>query len=259
VGTPDEAPGSTPAQASLLASESSYRSFLHEFLYVDVSRLRSYLAQLTEGLPERVSEATERGRTHDIGMKVSDLGYQRAGIRTTRWEESRTYGDLLVPLFEEHAEAAGFLTDLTGDIEQAADWHSGQVHARLELGQLFRWAGLVRLFDAEHMADSVKRFEEMAKGVGKLQPGGSSQQRKPSGRTTHPGGTSSRDSLDVKSLTRTTEPVREMLRNLLAGGIGLRMLPCGVGEPNCSFGGLLLDRSDYIEPERAALFSRYGF
>ena len=50
-----------------------------------------------------------------------------------------------------------------------------------------------------------------------------------------------------------TEPIREVLENLLAGGVGLRMLPCGHGEPECGFGGTLLDRSDYIEPERAAL------
>ncbi len=55
-----------------------------------------------------------------------------------------------------------------------------------------------------------------------------------------------------------TEPIREVLENLLAGGVGLRMLPCGHGEPECGFGGTLLDRSDYIEPERAALFARYG-
>jgi hypothetical protein len=37
------------------------------------------------------------------------------------------------------------------------------------------------------------------------------------------------------------------------------MLTCGTSDPECGFGGTLLDRSDYIEPERAAVFSRYGF
>jgi hypothetical protein len=35
-------------------------------------------------------------------------------------------------------------------------------------------------------------------------------------------------------------------------------MPCGVDSPDCAFTGVLLDRSDYIEPERSVIFSRYG-
>ncbi len=77
------------------SGDTQYRKFLREFLYVDVGRVRSYLAQLTEGLPERVSEASDEGSTTDTGLKVSGLGVDRAAIRATRSEDTRTYGDLL--------------------------------------------------------------------------------------------------------------------------------------------------------------------
>jgi hypothetical protein len=194
----------------------AYRDFLREFLYVDVARVRSYLAQLTEGLPDRVSEANEERSTHDTGLKLSGAGVARAASRSTRWEETRTYGDLLLPLFEEHAETLGFLTDVTGEIERAADWHAGIIHRRLEPGTLFRWTGPVRLFDATHMADSIHRFEHIVEAVTKLQPGGhqASRGRGTSGRTTQPS-TADSAGLDPKALRRLTEPIRSLLQNLL--------------------------------------------
>lgn len=38
----------------------------------------------------------------------------------------------------------------------------------------------------------------------------------------------------------------------------MRSMPCGADAPDCSFSGTLLNRSDYLEPERTALFGRYG-
>jgi hypothetical protein len=35
-------------------------------------------------------------------------------------------------------------------------------------------------------------------------------------------------------------------------------MPCGADHPEACFSGVLLDRSDYIDPERFAIFSRYG-
>lgn len=147
-----------------------------------MARIRSYLAQLTEGLPEQVAETSQFSRTHDTGLKIAGVGVDRKGERSTAWVETRTYGDVLVPLFEEHAEASGFLTDVTGDIEQPSKWRQGHVHEQLSPGALFRWTGTVRVFDASHMADSVRRLEGLVAAIAKLQP--SAQRTKATGRTT---------------------------------------------------------------------------
>ncbi len=67
-----------------------YPRFVREFLYVDIARLRSYLAQLASGLPDRVAEGIEEGTLTDTGLKVSGVGFERTGSRSTRSEETRT-------------------------------------------------------------------------------------------------------------------------------------------------------------------------
>jgi len=49
-----------------------------------------------------------------------------------------------------------------------------------------------------------------------------------------------------------------MVRLLFDTGIWVRCMPCGAEHPEACFSGVLLDRSEYIDPERFAIFSRYG-
>jgi hypothetical protein len=44
----------------------------------------------------------------------------------------------------------------------------------------------------------------------------------------------------------------------MPAGISVTIMPCGSDHPSFALSGTLLDRADYLEPERAALFSRYG-
>ena len=60
--------------------------------------------------------------------------------------------------------------------------------------------------------------------------------------------------LPPEALTR----LGDFVGSLLGGGISMRCMPCGEGVPDCAFSGVLLDRSAYIEPERAAIFGRFG-
>jgi hypothetical protein len=52
--------------------------------------------------------------------------------------------------------------------------------------------------------------------------------------------------------------ISEVLMSLTSGEIALRVIPCGPDRPELSFGGVLLDRVEYLQKEREALFSRYG-
>jgi hypothetical protein len=53
--------------------------------------------------------------------------------------------------------------------------------------------------------------------------------------------------------------INAVMATLLEGdGISLRAMPCGDDNPECSFSGTLLNRSEYIEPERGAIFARLG-
>jgi hypothetical protein len=52
--------------------------------------------------------------------------------------------------------------------------------------------------------------------------------------------------------------IADVFSSLMGQAIAIRVLPCGVDHPELSFGGALLDRRDYVQPEREALFGRYG-
>lgn len=52
--------------------------------------------------------------------------------------------------------------------------------------------------------------------------------------------------------------IRNLMDGLLEEGISIRAMPCGDERPECSFTGTLLPRSEYIDPERSAIFGRLG-
>lgn len=240
------------------AAGSTYPAFLLDYLYVDVARLRSYLAQLAGGVATTASEALEQavGKSAEASVPVARGG--RSSSTTERWETTRALGDLIVTAFEEEATAAGFLIDVSDDLTEPDEWYSGAVHRRLPVGTIFRLTTPARLLDPEHVAQLIQRFEETAQGVARLTGGSGAKPSNPkSGRVTPKGGSPAQVD-DLRGLKKMTEPIRDVVSNLLAGGISLRAFPCGLDHPDCGFGGLLLDRSDYIEPERAALFARHG-
>lgn len=239
------------------ASGGDYPSFLLDFLYVDVARVRSLLAQMAGGVASTAAETLEEVRTRIAEASVPIARGGRTSSSSSRSETTRSLGDLIVPVFEEEAAAAGYLIDVSGELSDPDDWHSGEVHTRLPVGTILRHSGPTRLLDPVHVSELIKHFEGAASAVDRMTGSAPSGSSGKGGRTTPKGGASARTA-ELRGLKKMTEPIRELVENLLAGGISLRVFPCGAQHPDCGFGGLLLDRSDYIEPERGALFARHG-
>jgi hypothetical protein len=82
-------------------NRSGYPDFLVDFLYVDVARVRSYLAQLAGGVATTASEALEqvRERRFEASVPVAKGGHTSSA--SDRTETTRVLGDLIVPAFEE--------------------------------------------------------------------------------------------------------------------------------------------------------------
>lgn len=87
---------------------SKYPAFLLDYLYVDVARIRSYLAQLAGGVPTTASEALEHARSRTVEASVPVAKGRGSSATSERWETTRSLGDLIVPAFEEEATAAGY-------------------------------------------------------------------------------------------------------------------------------------------------------
>jgi hypothetical protein len=188
------------------------------------------------------------------------MGEGAAGS-VSRWEETRTLGDLIVPHFEEVAESQGFLRDVTDLVSNPDAWITGQIMEEFTEGELLRFTAPTWLIDPEHIGETMERFLDTGSAVYGLAggSGGQGQPRPPhgrSGRVTPRAGQENQG--DIKSLKKPMEGLRKVAEGLLAGGITVRSFPCGMDYPNYGFSGMLLGRSDCIDPERVALFSRFG-
>jgi hypothetical protein len=56
----------------------------------------------------------------------------------------------------------------------------------------------------------------------------------------------------------TFEDIAEFVSGFTNDSIMVRAQPCGPARPELHFGGVLLSRTDYLQDDREALFSRYG-
>lgn len=183
-------------------------------------------------------------------------------------------------MFEESAETLGILTDISDRVREVSAWRTGKVAGSLEESQPIRVTAPVRLVDPAYFKESLDRIDVMIEsflplaglnaketnrdvapsvGVtatprGKQQSKGSGQRNRPSTPSLGQRKRESMGGLPPEALAK----LGDFVGSLLAGGISMRAMPCGENAPDCAFSGVLLDRSAYIEPERAAIFGRFA-
>lgn len=218
---------------------------LREMLYVDTGRVRSYLAQIEQGLPERVQQVEEGMGRWAAGVNVMAVHAEVARQSSDRQQTERTLSDLHFTLFEEVATSIGFLTDISDLVIDLDAWTSGRLHESLQEGHVIRVTAPTRLTDGEHIIELIKKFTRV------MGPAASGTQATSADRVyaamTGAGNTA-----------REAGELEAMVGLLFDTGIWVRCMPCGAEHPEACFTGVLLDRSDYIDPERFAIFSRYG-
>ena len=245
---------------------------VRDYLYIDIARVRSLLSQIANGAPDVVTERSARVRELYAGLSLGPASASARQGRNVESEESRSLTDLHFALFEESAEALGLLTDVTDQVQDEHAWRAGTVASSLSESQLVRVTGPVRLVDPAYFKESLGRIDAMIEsflpltglGTGSTSadsPSGPSREQRPKG-----GGQRTRSTATAqrkRDLMGGLPPealakLGDFVGSLLAGGISMRCMPCGDDAPDCAFSGLLLDRSTYIEPERAAIFGRFG-
>jgi hypothetical protein len=253
---------------------------VRDYLYVDIARVRSLLSQMANGAPDVVTERSARVRELYAGLALGPISAGARQGRNAESEESRSLTDLHFALFEESAEALGFLTDISDQVRDESAWRAGKVAGSLDESQLIRVTAPVRLVDPAYFKESLDRIDVMIESFlplvglnaketnsdgapsadvratprGKQQPKGGGQRNHP---PTPSLGQRKRElmgGLPPEALAK----LGKFVGSLLAGGISMRAMPCGENAPDCAFSGVLLDRSAYIEPERAAIFGRFG-
>lgn len=230
--------------------------FVREFLYVDVDRVRSLLAQIEGGVVSEIR--SHGGHVIDATAKASFFGIgAEGGYQHERFtEESRSLQDLTFVAFEEAAEHLNLIMDLTGpEYRDPNAWQSGLVHVRLRQGELVRIDAPVQLLDGQLFRSRIERFTKMADTIVEISGGLS--------------GLKGRQLTDARKAAKSTimggvtdeylDAISGFVESFLGDSIALRVMPCG-GDDNLDlcFSGALLNRLEYIQQEREHLFSRYG-
>ncbi len=124
---------------------------------------------------------------------------------------------------------------------------------------MIRVTGPTRLIDPSHFKATLDRFSSIMKMVGSWQTQqGSVSQAAGGQRGQARGGRAQLRQLPGGISTSKLEAIGGIIQALIPGGVSAKVMPCGTEHPSYALSGVLLDRSDYLEPERAAIFSRFG-
>lgn len=228
---------------------------LRDFIYVDVDRVRSLLAQLAGGVVERSVERLTKSREARAGGSIFGLFELGGGLlRERATEQTKSLQDALFLLFEDAASQSG-LFDLEVDLSDSSQWADGRVHAALRPGQLLRVTALTRILDAQHFQARVERFAEWPALVTSFAMSDQlSSIKSPKERERR---IQAQVAQEFGSLDGVKK-IGDFVNIFLAGQITMRQFPCGVEHPKFGLSGSLLGRPGYLQEEREALFAKYG-
>lgn len=201
------------------------RPLLQDFLYVDTARVRSLLGQLYQGVPDKVEKVSERLSRWGVGATIGVAKGEGGRQSANRQQETRSLAELHFAMFEEVAEAAGFLRDISDVATNSIRWENGFIRKHAPEGSIVRIEAPSTIVDGHYFSEIVGHMLESG----------------------HLGESES-----------SAKAVHAFMKVIYPKGVVIRIMPCGAKKPNHGFVGTLLESSEYIGPERSALHGRYG-
>jgi hypothetical protein len=265
---------------------------IREYLYVDVSRVRSMLAQLDRGVVETLFQAKSQSKAFDLNAVLYGLRADGSTQRTRGGSnEQRSLEDLIFSIFEEVVESKGILRDADESIRQAECWTSSVVGKSLSEGEILRLSAPIMIVDSNFVRDRFNQFSALNDAMARLGASKAERALAAMSETLHAqlemdlqtasggrgaeGAQRRRGEERIKAAIKQaekaarSEQVKPLTADLLAvfnavngfleaDALSLRILPCGEDHPELRFSGSLLGREDYLQRERQGLFARYG-
>jgi hypothetical protein len=244
-----------------------------EFLYADVDRVRSLLAQRLGGVPEE-------GRTTENSIRQLTIGAKQVlgASREDRAEsyEQRSLVDALFPELEALLEAEGWLTDISDEFHSSSAASYPELRLAIAPGSIIRLTAPGVLFDTAYLAHSFAGTAAAASGISALaepptpasptRPGTRNSEGRRPDRSNAPGpGVGERLEDSIESFPPglmgdvTAETMRAMVkvsRGMFADGLHLILGPCGVARWTAT--ARLQKGRRHLDAEPEILFARYG-
>jgi len=261
---------------------------IRDFLYVDVQRTRSLLAQLGDGVIEQYVKRTVLDDAGELGASIFGIGGKGAWATQESYEESRSLKDLTFVVFQEAADAQGLIVDIEPS-RDPSDWQSGAVHRQLQEGEILRITGDVLITDPAYMKARFESLDDFLTALIEMQVHGAVEAAKVLGAAQlaslqgqlQKANAGQRKQIERKIATAEEQmevearreveaqlggaagmgqmrDVMKVLASFIGEAIAVRLLSCGLDHPEMGFAGSLLARDAYVQRERDELFSRYG-
>ncbi|MFF0460939.1 DUF6414 family protein [Streptomyces mexicanus] len=243
---------------------------IREFLYVDVEKVRSILAQVEGSVPE-TSSASERTVRH--GNVDSRVIHNYESSDESRINKS--LADSLFPSLEESLNSEGLVRDITEKAKDAEYWTSGSLRNENPPGSLVRLTASGALFDARYVAASFAGLAASVTGFqgldsetsapATLPPAVRKRMNKSQGKGGKGHATSSELEDRIPEFTFSgsddfnSENLRSMIkvaRGLFTPGLHLNFFP--VEDFDYSVSVRLNEGRQYLDSDPEILFARYG-
>ncbi|WP_143655913.1 DUF6414 family protein [Streptomyces sp. XY006] len=243
---------------------------IREFLYVDVEKVRSILAQVEGGVPE-TSSAAQKTTTHGLPENQETRRYESANESST----TKSLADSLFPSLEQSLLAEKLLRDVTDEVADHSFWTSGKLQAKYPAGSLIKITALGSLFDARYVAASfaglaaaVTGFQEINGSYPEpaaLPPAVRKRLNRAAGnkKNNHPAIPELEDRIPdftfADSVDLSGENLRAMLRiarGLFTPGLHLNLFPAH--DRDYSVSVRLNEGRQHLDDDPEILFARYG-
>jgi hypothetical protein len=145
------------------------KSVLRDFVYLDLERVRSYVAQLLEGVPE----STSAGRSHqttatgNAEASLFSLLKTQGGVDyrfLTNQNETRSLHHYIYQLCEQELDRRGLVTRIDKKFDHK-NWSEGFFRD----GQFVLASGPLRLMDYDFVMTTMKNAPEMMRTINHMQ------------------------------------------------------------------------------------------
>jgi hypothetical protein len=227
---------------------------LKDFIYIDVPRMESFLAQFQRGLVKEIVESTsgQKGIEAELSGGIPWLQTKLSGSGGTAKEQktSKTLHDYLYTVLEKEL---GDRVIETVKAFSPEDWQSGVVHQRLGKRQtdFVKIKGRVRILDFASMGLQLETFARMMESFSQVQSAASkAKQASPS--------SARRGRQSKRKSSKKDEEILQfiaLIKEFYGDLIILKVYPV-LGNDGYYFVGAL-DKS-YLQDERAHMLLKFG-
>jgi len=257
---------------------------LRDYLYVDVDKVRAFLAQIDGGVFEESRETKKSNKNTGAGVKGIGLHERAWG---TEESLSKSLGDALFPTLEESLEVHGIISDISNDLRDRNYWTSDGLRNCLPPGSIVRLSARGALFDARYVASTLAAFvasyealrdmgliperalrPEVIRQHSKRNSAGGSLKKKPQSDSDP-----RRSNLELERMivdfaphvsegdgaTITPEYLRAIIkisRGMFTPGLHLNLMP--TDDDNLTVSVRLKEGQAYLDSDAEMLFARYG-